>query len=53
VDDQYSGSVSLGVTKSGTLSSGGWTADGTLEYDVTDDGKSTYDWELYGSPEIS
>jgi hypothetical protein len=53
VDAQYSGTVSLGVTKTGRLSSGGWSADGTLQYDVTDDGNPTHNWELYGSPEIS
>ncbi|WP_112246591.1 hypothetical protein [Kribbella monticola] len=53
VDDQYSGTVSLGVSKTGSLSSGGWSADGDLQYDVTDDGNPTHTWELYGSPEIS
>ncbi|GAA1610851.1 MULTISPECIES: hypothetical protein [Kribbella] len=53
VDAQYSGSVSIGATETGSLPSGGWTADGTLQYDVTDDGNSPYTWELYGSPVIS
>lgn len=53
VNAQYSGSVSLGTTKSGTLPSGGWSADSTVQYDITDDGLSPTTWELTGSPLIS
>ncbi|MGZ0148697.1 hypothetical protein ACXJJ3_16610 [Kribbella sp. WER1] len=53
IDAQYSGSVTIGATKTGSLSAGGWSADGFLQYDVTDDGRSGYTWELYGSPLIS
>jgi hypothetical protein len=53
VDAQYSGSVSIGALKKGSLLTGGWTADGTVRYDITDDGLGSTTWQLTGSPFIS
>ena len=53
VDAQYSGSVSIGAQKTGSLAAGGWSADATVGYDITDDGLGSTTWQLTGSPLIS
>lgn len=48
-DRKYS--CSAGWTSN--ASAGRWTADGTVHYDVADDGKGAYTWQLTGSPAIN
>ena len=53
MNTKYSGSFSLGATEEGSLTAGGWTADGQVVYDIADDGIGRVTWNLTGSPSIS
>ena len=43
--------ATTGLSDSGL--DGGWTADGYIKYDITDDGEGPKTWSLHGSPRIN